>query len=419
VKLILIGNKMNIKESILIALDSIRINKLRASLTLLSIAIGVFAIIIAISLVKSINYTVTVQMASLGDNSFAIYKMPKIQMGHNSWHLYHSRKAINYSQVKTFKKDMTSAISISASGTSSGNTVKYENYETNPDVSLIGTDADYFMTNNTNIVDGRQFSEDDITFNRNVAIIGNDIAVLLFPNINPIGKRITIKRQMFTIVGKLETKGAVFGRSQDNLVIIPVSQFLKYYTSEHEESLTITVKAQSKEYLTTTTDEAIGIMRGLRDVKPWETNDFELETNESIGQQFESLTGFLSIFGFASGFIALIAAGVGIMNIMLVTIKERTREIGIRIAIGARKSWILSQFIIETITLCQIGGLIGIGVGLGFASGFGALVGLTIILPYDWIFYSLLICTIIGVAFGIYPAWKAANLNPIDALRYE
>ena len=300
-----------------------------------------------------------------------------------------------------------------------GHTVKYENYESNPDVTLIGTDADYFITNNTNIVEGRQFSEDDILFNRNVAIIGNDIAVLLFPNINPIGKRITIKRQMFTIVGKLETKGAIFGQSQDNLVIIPVSQFLKYYANEWEESLNINVKAQSKEMLTSTMDEAIGIMRGIRDVKPWGTNNFEIETNESIGQQFESLTGFLSVFGFASGFIALIAAGVGIMNIMLVTIKERTREIGIRIAIGARKSWILSQFIIETITLCQIGGIIGISVGLGIASAFGALLGLTIILPYDWIIYSLLICTAIGVAFGIYPAWKAANLNPIDALRYE
>ena len=410
---------MNIKESILIALDSIRVNKLRASLTLLSIAIGVFAIIIVISLVKSINYTVTVQMASLGDNAFSIYKMPKIHMGPNAWRLYRSRKAINYSQVKAFKKEMTSALSISATGSSSGHTVKYENYESNPDVTLIGTDADYFITNNTNIVEGRQFSEDDILFNRNVAIIGNDIAVLLFPNINPIGKRITIKRQMFTIVGKLETKGAIFGQSQDNLVIIPVSQFLKYYANEWEESLNINVKAQSKEMLTSTMDEAIGIMRGIRDVKPWGTNNFEIETNESIGQQFESLTGFLSVFGFASGFIALIAAGVGIMNIMLVTIKERTREIGIRIAIGARKSWILSQFIIETITLCQIGGIIGISVGLGIASAFGALLGLTIILPYDWIIYSLLICTAIGVAFGIYPAWKAANLNPIDALRYE
>lgn len=218
---------MNIKESIFIALDSIRVNKLRALLTLLSISIGVFAIIIAISLVKSINYTVTVQMSSLGDNTFSIYRLPKIQMGPNAWRLYRSRKVINYTQTKSFKKDMTSALSVSAVGSSSGHTVKYGNYETNPDVTLVGTDADYFVTNNTNITEGRQFSEDDILFNRNVAIIGNDIAVILFPNLNPIGKRITINRQMFTIIGKLETKGAVFGKSQDNLIIIPVPQFLK------------------------------------------------------------------------------------------------------------------------------------------------------------------------------------------------
>jgi putative ABC transport system permease protein len=410
---------MNFYESILIALDSIRVNKLRASLTLLSISIGVFAIIVAMGLVRSINSTVTEQMADLGENTFSIFRVPKIQFGGGSWRMYRNRKPINYRQAMDFKSQLNGAVAVSSSSSSSGHTVKFLNNETNPNVSLLGTDADYFITNNINVVEGRAFYEGDIEYNRNVAIIGNDIAVLLFPSTNPLGKDIVIGKQKFTVIGILETKGAILGQSQDNIVIIPLSQFLKYYSERWEESLTVNVKTSSKESFEKTRDEAIGLMRGIRDVQPWEMNSFELETNESLADQFESITGFLSIFGFGSGIIALIAAGIGIMNIMLVTIKERTREIGIRKAIGARKTWIMIQFITETVTLSQIGGFIGIGMGLALASIFSNLLGLSISIPIDWIFYSILICTFLGVTFGAYPAWKAANLDPIEALRYE
>ncbi|GAB1372603.1 ABC transporter permease [Candidatus Kapaibacterium sp.] len=410
---------MNFRESILIALDSIRVNKLRASLTLLSISIGVFAIVIAMSLVRSIDSTVDSQLSSLGENTFYIFRVPKIQFGGNAWRMYRSRKIINFRQVEDFKKAMTTASAISASSKSAGQTVKYYDNETNPDVLLVGTDAEYFQTSNMNVVSGRAFYSSDIDLNRNIAVIGNDIAVLLFPGSDPINKEITIGKQKFTIVGLLETKGAILGNSQDNLVIIPLTQFLKYYSERWEESLDLQIKVANKSMIPIAMDEAIGIMRGIRNVQPWEMNSFEVETNESLSEQFQSITGFLSIFGFASGIIALLAAGIGIMNIMLVTIKERTREIGIRKAIGARKSYIMTQFITETVTLSQIGGLIGITLGLGLASFFGSVMGLTIALPIDWIIYSILICTILGVLFGAYPAWKAANLDPIDALRYE
>jgi putative ABC transport system permease protein len=293
------------------------------------------------------------------------------------------------------------------------------NNQTNPDVTLLGTDADYFITNKINVSEGRGFYDSDIENNRNVAIIGNDIAVLLFPNVEPLGKEIRIGKQNYLIIGILETKGAILGRSQDNIVVIPLTQFLKYYSDKWEESLDINVKTNDISNMEIAKDEAIGLLRGIRNVKPWESNTFEIETNESLSQQFESITGFLSIFGFASGIIALIAAGVGIMNIMLVTIKERTREIGIRKAVGAKKIWIMLQFIIETITLTQIGGFIGISMGMILTSFFSKMMGLQISLPLDWIIYSILICTILGVSFGAYPAFKAANLDPIDALRYE
>lgn len=410
---------MNFYESILIALDSIRVNKLRAGLTLLSISIGVFAIIVAMGLVRSINTTVSEQMAELGDNTFSIFRVPKIQLGGNAWRMYRNRKPITYRQADQFKKQLTKAFAISASSSSSGFTVKFQNNETNPNVSLIGTDADYFITNNISLASGRPFYSGDIDFNRNVAIIGNDISTSLFPSGNAIGNDIAIGKQKYTIIGITETKGAILGNSQDNFVVIPLTQFLKYFSDRWDESLNINVKALDKASMGLVVDESIGLMRGIRDVQPWELNSFELETNESLATQFESITGFLSVFGFISGIIALIAAGIGIMNIMLVTIKERTREIGIRKAIGARKSWIMVQFITETITISQIGGLIGIGMGLGLASGLSSVLGLTISIPTDWIFYSILICTFLGVSFGAYPAWKAANLDPIEALRYE
>lgn len=409
---------MNVIESILLAFDSVRVNKLRATLTLLSIAIGVFAIVGAGTLVKSINNAVTSEMAALGENMFSIYRMPKIQTG-NTWRKYRKRKPINYSQYEEFKEKMTIAKAVSSSSSSGGHVVHYGNQETDADVSLIGADENYFLVTNTGISQGRPLNIQDIEFNRKVALIGNDIIVKVFPNISPIGKKIKIGNQRYTVIGILEEKGAILGQSQDNNVIIPITQFLKYYAYWWEESLDINVVAYSRDALQPTIDEAIGIMRSIRDVKPWQENNFELETNESISEQFSSLTGYLSYFGLFSGAIALIAAGVGIMNIMLVSVKERTREIGIRKAVGAKRAWILLQFIIETITLCQIGGIIGIGLGILGGTFLATSLGITLTFPIDWIVMSLIICTLLGVVSGSYPAWKAATLDPIDALRYE
>lgn len=410
---------MNISESILLAIDSIRVNKLRSFLTLLSIAIGVFAIIGAGSLVSSINSTVEGEMEALGETTFYIFKEPKIQMGGHNWRKYARRKPISYSQYQELKKDLTNVSLVAGVGTSDGNTIKQGNFETNPDVYLAGVDEDYFVLENRNISEGRTIVQSDIIMNRNVAILGNDVKVKLFPNTNPIGKMITIKNQKYEVVGVLEPKGAMLGQSQDNLVFIPVSHFLSYFASYWEESLQIILRARTPDMMTQAVDETIGLMRSIRNLKPWEENDFEIETNESIKEQFSGLTGYLQWFGLISGGIALIAAGVGIMNIMLVSVKERTREIGIRKAIGAKRYWILMQFIIEAITLCQVGGLIGIILGNLAGALFGLAIGVKLSIPIDWILVSIGICTFLGLLFGAYPAWKAAKLDPIEALRYE
>ncbi|MEJ5245157.1 MAG: ABC transporter permease [Bacteroidota bacterium] len=409
---------MNILESVKLAIDSIRVNKLRTFLTLLSISIGVFAIIGAGSLVASINSTVEGEIEALGETTFYIFKDPKIQMG-NSWRKYARRKPITYAQYQQLKNKLSLVSLASAVSVSSGQTVKFGNNETNPDVNLIGVDEDYFILENRNFSDGRNIVKSDIIANRNVAVIGNDVKVKLFPNINPIGKMITINNQKYEIIGVLEPKGAMFGQSQDNMVLIPITHLLNYFASFWESSVQIVLRARSRDEFTQAIDEAIGVMRLVRNLKPWEENDFEIETNESIKEQFSGLTKYLQWFGFISGGIALIAAGVGIMNIMLVSVKERTREIGVRKAVGAKRRWIMYQFIIESITLCQVGGAIGIVVGILAGGAFGLMIGGTFSIPIGWVVFSVIICTLLGVAFGAYPAWKAAKLDPIEALRYE
>ena len=409
---------MNFLESVYIAFDSVRSNKLRASLTLLSISIGVFAIIGAGTLVSSIDNAVVNEMAGLGETTFAVSKMPAVVTGHD-WHKYSKRKPITYTQFNSLKKKLTNVEYVSSLCQTGAKTVKAGALSSDPDVTLIGSDENYLLTASNTISTGREINTEDVSFNRNVAIIGNDLVVKLFPNTSPLGKKINIDNCNFEIIGVLEAKGAVLGKSQDNNVVVPISQYLKYYTSEWNESLTITVRAKNKEILNRTVEDAISEFRIIRNLKPWIDNDFEISTNESISEQFSGFTKFLTYFGMICGIMSLIAAGVGIMNIMLVSVKERTREIGIRKAIGAKNRSILMQFIIETITLCQIGGLMGIIAGLSGAWLLSLQLKLPLIFPTFWVITAIIVCTVLGVVSGLYPAWKAAKLDPIDSLRYE
>ncbi len=409
---------MNIAESILLALDAVRTHKLRSILTLLSIAIGIFAIIGSGTAVTSLNDTMSGKLAELGENNFYVTKAPMIQT-HDSWRKYRKRKAVTYYQAKELQKRMTITDIVSVYNVTAGFTMKAGNYSTDPDVMLIGANEHYLSTANVDIEFGNPFSFEDVSMNRFNAIIGNDVAVKLFPGISPLGQQIRVKNQQFTVIGLVKAKGSMMGQSQDNMVIIPIGNFMRYYSDEWEQSVNIIVRPPSKDALNPAMDEAIGILRSIRNVKPWEENSFEIQTNESLTQQFSAFTQYLDLFGLISGGIALLAAGVGIMNIMLVSVKERTREIGLRKAVGAKSNWILLQFVIEAITLCQLGGIIGIL--LGFVGGWAlsSSIGITAVVPLLWVAVSVGSCTLMGIVFGGYPAWKAANLDPIDALRYE
>lgn len=406
-------------ESIVMAFDAVRANKLRSGLTLLSIAIGIFAIIGAGTAVTSLNNSVNGELASLGQNTFQIRRRPSIIMSNREWQKYRNRKPIDFAQAREFKRLMAeSAEAISVNDNENQLIVKANNLSTDPTVTVEGIDEAYFVCNNVIIDEGREFTAEDINLNRNVIIIGRDVAERLFPFGSPLGQQVSVKGHRFTVIGLQKKRGSVLGSSLDDVVYVPLSIYQKYFAEFI--SLTIYVKAPSKEALNFATDEAIGSMRTLRNVKPGDDNNFEIETNESLATSFAGFTSYLTMFGFASGAIALIAAGVGIMNIMLVSVKERTREIGVRKAIGAKRWNIMSQFVIEAITLCQIGGVFGIilgligGLALGSALGFSSAA-----VPTEWVIGSVAICTFLGILFGSYPAWKAASLDPIEALRYE
>jgi putative ABC transport system permease protein len=222
----------------------------------------------------------------------------------------------------------------------------------------------------------------------------------------------------FTIIGILEPKGESFGQSQDNLALIPITRMIQIY-GKSDYSLNIAIQARSKDLYNETVEQVVSIMRVIRNVKPGEESNFEIFSNESL---INSVNSFTKYFKYGAGFIsfiALLAAGIGIMNIMLVSVTERTREIGIRKAIGAKSSNILTQFLVEAIILCQIGGIAGILLGVTAGNLLGTYLNTKVVIPIDWVIIGLVICTMVGVIFGVYPAYKAAKLNPIDALRYE
>lgn len=415
---------MNTTEAIKQAIDAVRAQKLRSGLTLLSIGIGVFAIIASTSITTTLQKVVGTQLADLGEHSFLIQRTPSIQFGH-SWQKYMRRKPITYEQALEFRRRMTTTQLITISNTNPAYTIKTAGASTDPDVSLIGVDHLYSTVNAVSYDRGRGIVEQDVELGRNVAVLGNDVVVKLFGKRNPIGETISIKHQAFTVIGTLEPKGAVLGQSQDNRVLIPMPLFVKYYTWEWDRSVDISVKAWSKLALPATIDEAIGIMRVLRGVKPDEENTFELDTNEALTAQFAGFGSALVVVAWISGIGALIAAGIGIMNMMLVSVKERTREIGIRKAVGARRRWILRQFLVESVTLCQLGGMTGTvgGVATSWLVTFwlrgSGMEAIAYDIPIAPIMFSVIACTLIGVGFGLYPAYRAASLDPIEALRHE
>jgi putative ABC transport system permease protein len=411
---------MNIKESFFAAINAIRSNKLRASLTLLGIIIGVFSIIGVMTLLDALQKGIDSGLSQLGTNTFQVQKYPVLFVGgpHGRRGI-ERRKDITLDQGFRLKELATMYKYIGLEDWTSGKTVKYDKYQTNPNIMLSGVTTEFLHANAYVLFGGRFFSEDDIRTDRHNAVIGWEVVEKIFPFTNPLEKEVTIDGNTFQVIGVLAAKGESFGQSTDNIVLIPIRTMDKIYGARRHRSINITVTAESKELYNETVEHIIGIMRQVRKVPPGEENDFEIFSNESLIREAANFTKYFKYGAGVISFISLVAAGIGIMNIMLVTVTERTREIGIRMAAGAKRRNILSQFLFEAVFLCQIGGVAGIALGILAGNLLGAVLQSPVSVPLDWVIIGLLVCSGIGILFGTYPAYKAARLNPIDALRYE
>ncbi len=409
--------KNTIKESFRMAIEAIRQNKLRSILTLLGISIGVFSVIGVMTAIRTLESSVNSQLDIFGTNTFMVQKYPAIRI-HGPGNKYRKRKNIDFFQYEELKRRAKLPLRVSVADDTGERNIRYKDNVLKKTADVVGVDEWGLRTYKTYLADGRNFTEDDIRFSRNITILGPDVVDILFPFEDPIGKVIQIKGLDYTVIGVTERKGQAFGQSQDYFALIPISLYLQRYSSRWT-SLGINVEAESPEIFEKTIDEVIGLMRVIRKVPPEQENDFEIMSNEELLKTFAGLTGGIKLFAGAVSVIALLVAGIGIMNIMLVSVTERIKEIGIRKAIGATKGDIMTQFLTEAVFLSQFGGIVGVILGILGGNIVAVLLNVPAVIPMDWAFYGLVVCSVIGIGFGIYPAWRAANLDPIESLRYE
>ena len=408
---------MNIIEVFKQAFSSIKANKLRSYLTLLAISVGVFAIMVANTAVLVLDTYFKDTLSLMGGDVITVTKTPAISMGPRDWELYRNRQNITIDDMERLNDMTRRASEIGPNRNYRTTRVSYGENETEPNIGIRGAN-EYYLSNNAYTIDeGRNFLPEDIDYSRQVAIIGADIAEALFEMETPINKTIRVEGRPYTVIGVTEAKGNVFGNSMDRFVIIPYTLLSGIYGKN--QNIGIQLKAGSIEQVAAVIDEVTGILRAIRKVDPADPNDFEITTNESLGGVFDSFTGLLYMIGFVIGGIVLLGAGIGVMNIMLVSVSERTKEIGIRKAIGATSNAIVSQFLLECIAICQIGGIIGIIMGAALGNGAALWLESAIVIPWTSAIFGVIGITIIGLLFGVYPAFKAARLDPIESLRYE
>ena len=406
-----------LKESFWMAIAAIKQNKLRSTLTLLGISIGVFSVIGVMTAIRTLESSVESGLNVFAANTFVIQKYPEISFGEER-RKHRKRKNIDYDQYKKLKNRAMLPLLVSVSERKEVRNVKYKDNVVKNYVGLFGGDEGSIRTFKTYIGDGRNIAPDDVRYARNVCVLGMDVVDRLFPFEDPLSKKIQIEGLDYYVVGVAERQGEAFGQSQDNYIAIPITSYLQKFSNKWT-TLSINVEAASEEDYDKTREEAIGIMRTIRKVKPGVENDFEIITSGEMIETFSGFTSGIKLFALSVSIIALVVAGIGIMNIMLVSVTERIKEIGIRKAIGATKKDILTQFLMEAVFLSEFGGIVGIIMGISAGNLVSFIFKIPAVIPIDWAMIGLAVCSLIGIGFGIYPAWKAAQLDPIESLRFE
>lgn len=407
------------KENVRIAFESIKSQLLRTILTVLIIAIGITALVGILSAVSALENTISSDFASMGANTFNLQRYES-QVRINGGRKEKVNPVIGYREVKEFKDKYDFPLtqtSISFTGTSSAE-VKYENEKTDPEVSILGVNENYLSNSGLNLEKGRDFNIFDIQNNNNVCVLGADFQDGLFKDQDPIGKTISIRGAKFRVIGILESKGSTFGNNQDLRVLIPIQTARSIFTAPNI-NYNISVKVKDKELLEGAQDEAIITFRNIRGLSPVEENNFGLARSDDLINRIFSITQYLNMAAWVISIITIFGSSIALMNIMLVSVSERTREIGVRKALGAKKNTIATQFFMETLIIGQIGGILGILLGILIGMAVSSVAGFSFVTPWAAILWATAITLLVAVLAGSYPATKAAKQDPIESLRYE
>lgn len=408
------------KENTKIALDSIKGQALRTSLTVMIIAIGIMALVGILTVVSALENTILKDFASMGANTFSISQYDFSSEINQNDTEQRVNPIISYPEAKAFQDKYNFPFTTTSLSFTAGSAieVKYQDKKTDPEISVVGIDENFCPNKGLEVVKGRNMNSFDVSNNNYVCILGSDFEKGLFANLNPIDKIISIRGAKFKVIGVLKEKGSTFGNSQDLRVLIP-TQVARSLFSAPNINYDLDVMVNNEALLDEAVDDAIITMRRVRKLSPVEKENFGIERSDDLIQTLLSNTAVLSISAWVIGIITIFGSSIALMNIMLVSVTERTREIGVRKSLGAKRSTIAWQFFTETLIIGQIGGIVGIILGILIGFGIASAIGFSFTTPWMAIFWAFVVTFAVTILSGLIPAIKASKLDPVEALRYE